>query len=1433
MRPRSLPPLQLVFRSVGRPEIVTTVTGLTDTDRVGDLVLAVGLQVGEAVLVDGARVPTGRRLVTSPVRRGSLIEDEPQARVEPVPGGPGVTVEWCAGPDSGRRVRLGPGRHLLGRRPGLALVASDPRLSTHHGLVVVEREGEMTYQDLHGATSAVDHRLVAEPVVLRPGGHLRVGTGLLRMLAGDATADLHDPAGRCPGVRPPGRHLNAWTDPLARPPRRVPPAGSSPVTVPEPLAASAGDTAGAGVTTLVTAALSTLGALVMMLVVGRGVMAIMALVGAATAFGAWLVQSVRVRRARRSEERRRSLRLAEIRAALESARTVEAARLAGLEGLAGSAVAASSGIGLWERRLAHPDALEVVVGFGDRRWQPVVVGRGTGHRLDDDADVAVIVEALASLDHVAATGRLRTGGALGIVGPPELRAALARSVLIQLATNHGPADVRIAIVTGPGDRTSWEWTSWLAHVVGPESSPVCGELRTVEEWAAGLLAASGSPGATSAASRAANADSRYRPVERMNVVVVDDPGALAIRTSALRRLLLAPHCPATFVVLAPTLGELPSVCGEAIEITDDATAVHHRWLAEAGETRSGVGIPGERFRIAGATVGFADEVARRTARFDDPERLDPLGSLPAEVDLDELLGERIATPSAIAAGWRAAGADPPPRALIGVAGDGAVEIDLCRDGPHALIGGTTGAGKSELLRTLVAAMAVDSPPELLSFVLIDYKGGAAFDACARLPHVVGIVTDLDDRLAARVLVSLDAELRRREHLLRAGGAADLTTYRTSANREPMPRLVVVVDEFAALAAEQPEFLGALVSVAQRGRSLGLHLVLATQRPHGVIGDDIRANTNLRIALRVQDRADSLDVVGDPLAAQLSRSRPGSAVLRLDADELTVFQTARCTGPVPSGGGTTASGALDVLVERFVRAAALVGGEGPTRPWLDPLGHSIEAYGPDQPPETVGVVDVPELQSREPLVWKRGLGHLLIAGSLGSGTTTALATVAMALAEANHPADLHFYALDAAGSGGLDHLADLPHCAGVVGGADVERCSRLLRRLATEIVRRRAAATETGRPAIVLAIDGLATLRASLDTSAGLADAERLSTILHDGPRVGVVTMAATDRPGDVPAAVVARAGARWMFGLVDPMEAAVWGISPRAAVPHGRPGRCVRVETGHEAQILLDPRPAAQAVQTIVERHRGRVVGPNPLGSLPATITVGDLTQHSHRELDIDGSGALVLSLGLGVDTLEPVDVTLHRGEHLLVAGPARSGRSTTLGAIIEVWRVQRPSGWIGVVRPRASGGGAGIAAEIAAEIPVDLVGGLAEVVGEAAGLGARPGLIVIDDAESVDDDGALAALLAGPCGMLHVVAAGRPEALRSAYGHWTAVIRRSRKGVLLGSLHDVDADILGATLPRHRPARPPGGRGYVVADGQIHAALLALPSTTRMRRAA
>ena len=246
---------------------------------------------------------------------------------------------------------------------------------------------------------------------------------------------------------------------------------------------------------------------------------------------------------------------------------------------------------------------------------------------------------------------------------------------------------------------------------------------------------------------------------RTYVLVVDDPTLLGARRAPVRELLAADRSSAA-LVLADAAVSLPSICDVVIEARPDGTAVLHR---------PGRAELGDHVIAAGASVRTARTVALALARWHDPEQVASGAGLPSSVPLASLLpGGCASDPGEVRRSWRAAGSDPPLRTRLAVGADGPMEVDLVRDGPHALVAGTTGAGKSELLRSLVAGLAVGTPPDHLAFVLVDYKGGAAFDACARLPHVAGVVTDLDERLAERALRSLHAELRRREQLLRRG-----------------------------------------------------------------------------------------------------------------------------------------------------------------------------------------------------------------------------------------------------------------------------------------------------------------------------------------------------------------------------------------------------------------------------------------------------------------------------------------------------------------------------------------------------------------------------------------------------------------------------------------------------------------------------------------
>jgi len=312
-------------------------------------------------------------------------------------------------------------------------------------------------------------------------------------------------------------------------------------------------------------------------------------------------------------------------------------------------------------------------------------------------------------------------------------------------------------------------------------------------------------------------------------------------------------------------------------------------------------------------------------------------------------------------------------AAIGHDGAGQVVVDLVDDGPHAVIGGTTGSGKSELLITWVLALAMNHPPERMSFLLVDFKGGATFGTIAHLPHCVGLLTDLDAATAERAFESLAAEVRYREAHLARQGARDI------ADAEGLARLVIAVDEFAALATASPHLHALFADLAARGRSLGIHLILCTQRPAGVVRDAVLANVGVRISLRVHDRADSLAIIGIPDAAALPAHPRGRAYLASGGAPPRLLQLALAA---PSD--------IGVVAERW-RDAAL-----PRQPWCQPLATEIPlaALPRVEGAITLGRADHPHEQSQPVAHWTPATdGSLLVVGAARSGTSTALETIA--------------------------------------------------------------------------------------------------------------------------------------------------------------------------------------------------------------------------------------------------------------------------------------------------------------------------------------------------------------------------------------------------------------------------------------------------------
>lgn len=1393
---------------------------------VADLLAALGVDDPGTVSVDGRAVPTDHTVREAAIPDGAVLwPGPPPAR--PPAGAPGPAVPRLvvvAGVAAGDAVDLDR-VVVVGRDPGCDLRLPSGTVSEQHCRVVPDGRGSVSITDL-GSTNGtwVDGEAVRGTATVGVGAVVRCGAVVLRVAAPqpDDRPRAHDPL----------RHLDGRAVPFNRPPRPGGLPAPRDVEVPgDP--PEERDPPPFGLLALL-APLVMGGAVV--LITGDLRFALFALFSPVLLLGNLVTQRRRHGADQRAAAQRYRTRLAtfsrDLAAAAQTERERRWAELTDVAEVRRRAAAPSTR--LWERRHDHDDVLRLVGGVADPVWSPPLADARPGVASPvRPPEVAERLARHARLPRTPVPIDLSQGGVVGIVGARGPAAALARSLVVQACVLHGPADLPTAMVVDPDRLGDWDWAGWLPHVREPGGAQrrrLALGAQAGDELLASLRAA-----ARAAADRSLGALAATRgddPAGPPLLVVLDAPGVLRGRDAAARAVLRGEAGPVAGIVLAASEDQLPAVCDTVVTVT-------------SGDGEARVERPVERTSVdgvlvAGLSVADARATARALAGIADPELVVPGGDLPTRVDLLDLLGP--ATPEAVSAAWQRGAGDDRCAVPIGRTADGVLELDLVRDGPHGLLGGTTGSGKSELLRSLVAGLAGRYSPQECTFVLVDYKGGAAFDVCADLPHVVGLVTDLDEHLGERALRSLEAELAHRERRLRACGVSDLPGWRRldpAERGEPMPRLLVVIDEFATLRAELPDFVAALVGIAQRGRSLGVHLVLGTQRPSGAVDENVRANANLRIALRVTDRGDSSDVVGVPDAADIPPTLPGRGVVRVGPGAVVPVQTALVTGrsggggprvrvgPLPFGPSTSLPAAeggdgrgddgpsdLDRLVDACREAFVASGAPEPRRPWLPPLPAHVplaDLAGRDDVPADgelpMALVDLPDEQAQAVTGWDLEAGTLLLHGVVGSGTTTTAAAAVLAAAASHPPDRLHVQVLDL-GRGELAPLVDLPHVGAVVTGREDERRRRLLRLLLGEGARRRQldGAQLAREPRLLVVVDGFEQLVAELDDPATYEQQEALLRFVAESPALRVSCLLTTTRVGGLRSSLTSSVEQRWALRLAAPDELAMLGLRP-SDVPELSPGRAVRAADGRVLQVG-HPGELATAVAEVAGRWPAPTVPPATVRTLPTSVAAAELVPAL-----VTGEGAWRLPLGRADDDLSVAALPLHRGEHALLLGPPGSGRSGGLGALAAA----------------AVGAGLDVAVVSGAAGSPLLGDGHRVVAPDDLGVLLRealaddvPLLVLVDDAERVPDPGAPLEGLAGDGARVHLVCAARPETVAADFSHWLRRVARARVGAVLRPTGDGQGDLLGARLPRRTPAPVTPGRGWLVAEGEARFVQLA-----------
>ncbi|MGN6608477.1 MAG: FtsK/SpoIIIE domain-containing protein [Jatrophihabitans sp.] len=1278
--------------------------------RVADLFAAGG---GAVVALDASArrggAPTlyvdGRPLAPDcPLAESALVDgvvvglDDPGVSLVAEPEGV-AEIRVVAGPGAGTVHVAPPGTLVVGADPSCPLHLPDAGLPPVAATLEVDRHGEVTVLAAPGAAALLDRAELGDrPVAWQPGAELQLGPVLLevsRPTPPDAAVERSADG--------------PWLD-YNRPPRLLPPERQTAFRLPRrPVPPRGG-----GIPILGALAPTVLG-VVMAVVMANPVYLVMAAMTP-------LMLAGNAISSRRMGKRSHRLQLKEYHATL-AAIEADAAAAVGAERAARRAanpdaanlllIATGPRARLWERRRSSPDHLTVRVGTADLPSEVVVED-------PDELEHRRYVERLA-LDVPVALS-LREAGVIGVAGRPELTRTLGPWLVGQLAVLQSPRDVQFVVLTDREGADAWRWAAWLPHCRPQQGQDTVALLGTDTETVARRVA---ELTAVLSARRAAVA--RREVVADPDIVVVLD-GARRLRALPGVVGLLRDGSALGVHAICLDADErlLPEECGAVITAGPAGTASGGglRVQQQHADTVDGV-------RPDLVPAAWYQRVARAMAPVRDVSDADDDAVLPSAARLLDVLELEPPTPEAVVGRWTVQPAST--AATVGISLDGPFAIDLRRDGPHGLVAGTTGAGKSELLQTLVASLAVANRPDAMTFVLVDYKGGAAFKDCVDLPHTVGMVTDLDTHLVERALTSLSAELTRREHILAGAGAKDIEDYADAAARDrglaPLPRLLIVIDEFASMARELPDFVTGLVNIAQRGRSLGIHLLLATQRPTGVVSPEIRANTNLRIALRMTDPSESSDVIDAPDAARISKGTPGRAYGRLGPAWLVPFQAGRGGGrrpgtrgaherrevwaqvldrddlgrppaqPPQRGGAVEQEELTDlaVLVQAIRGADARLGLPPQHSPWLPALPDllttdELARIGgvPDGavPSVPFALEDLPGQQARRvaAIEWSR-FGHLFIAGAPRSGRSQALRTIAGMVAAHVSTADVHLYGIDC-GNGALLPLTALPHCGAVVQRTQAERATRLITRLKAEVLRRQellgaggfaditeqraAAAPDERLPHLLVLVDRWEGFVPSLGELDGGALTEALWMVLREGASVGVHVVISGDR-SLLTGRISALTEDKLVLRLTDRGDFSLVGLNPRK-IPEEMPqGRAFRADSGIETHVAVlgaDPSGPAQAEQLRViaaeAAERDRKV---PRARRPFRVDVlpSRLPFAEAWTMRADDVKRPLWGLvGVGGDELLALGPDLAAGAPtFLVAGPPKSGRSSVLVSMV------------------------------------------------------------------------------------------------------------------------------------------------------------------------
>lgn len=854
---------------------------------------------------------------------------------------------------------------------------------------------------------------------------------------------------------------------------------------------------------------------------------------------------------------------------------------------------------LFERVPGDEDYLCVRLGSGDVKAKRTIEYKKQ-EKLETEDELQLIPSRVADeyeyLQDAPVVCDFKSNNAIGIVGNIDNQFSILKNIVVDIIARQYYTDVKVVFIVEEKNKERVQWLRFLPHVYNEITgcrNIVCDDesKNLVFEYLYKELT-----------------EREQKKAYSHNLILFfyDEYG---LKKHPISKFVeKAKDIGVTFVFFGENEADIPQGCGHIILATNDKNAM----LINSQDKLDSVAFTYPTIR---------DEDVKEIVKLVAPvytEEISLEGSLTKNITLFELLNIMSVDDLDLEGRWNQSQVFKSMAAPLGVSKTGEVSLDLHdkAHGPHGLVAGTTGSGKSEILQTYILSMATLYHPYEVSFVIIDFKGGGMVNQFKELPHLLGAITNIDGKEINRSLKSIKAELQKRQRLFAEADVNHIDKYirkyKAGEVSTPLPHLIIIVDEFAELKAEQPEFMKELISAARIGRSLGVHLILATQKPSGQVNEQIWSNSRFKLCLKVQSQEDSNEVLKSPLAAEIKE--PGRAYLQVGNNEIfelfqsaysgasetaddskekefTIYEVAESGKRIPvyekkkksaKEGGSTQLDAIVRCVAQFCEEKNL---PKLSDICLPPLTQCIEYESMrtqnrniDRYDVEIGIYDDPDNQYQGEYTVDVGSNNLMIIGSSQSGKTNLLQNMIRSLSSKYSPEEVTIYAIDF-GSMVLKNFDKLNHVGGVVCPSEDEKLKNLFKLLYAEIEERKeklisigvssfAAYKESGKkdmPLIVLMIDNLTALKELY-----FKDDDELLNLCRDGLTVGISVIIANAQTAGIGYKYLSNFSSRIAFYCNDSNEYSSLFDHCRERID-SIPGRCiVKLENSYyECQSYL------------------------------------------------------------------------------------------------------------------------------------------------------------------------------------------------------------------------------------------------------------------------